>query len=121
VKQHIGDVYEFIKNRKIENLSELEVKEVKAKANVKVEENSESEEYRKKQKEQSQIRNRISKIEGEVAKLEKDIKSIDDKLNDPQQYQAVINDQKTFQRYDQMKKELEEKMAEWERLGLQLD
>ncbi|HTL81218.1 MAG TPA: ABC-F family ATP-binding cassette domain-containing protein [Bacteroidia bacterium] len=123
VKQHIGDVYEFIKTRKIEHLSELEVKataKVVAKAAVKAEENSDSEEYRAKQKEINHIKNRIHKIEGEITKLEKDILAIDDQLNDPEKYQAVMNDKELFRNYEKMKDTLDVKMKEWEELNKKL-
>ncbi|MBI3512313.1 MAG: ABC-F family ATP-binding cassette domain-containing protein [Bacteroidetes bacterium] len=129
VKQHIGDVYEFIKTRKIETLADLEQKE--AKKNVsrptgssglaeKQEEKTDSEEYRAKQKETSQLRNRIHKIEGEISKLEKEILSIDEKLNDPQQYQLVMNDKELFSSYEKKKDTLDQKMLEWEELNKKL-
>jgi ATP-binding cassette, subfamily F, member 3 len=121
VKEHIGDVYEFIRNRKIESLSELEVKEAMKKASPVISElKTETEDHRQKQKEIGLIKNRILKAESDIQKLEAEIKKIDDQLLDPAQYDKVINDKSVFGRYEENKKKLEEKMVEWGKLNEEL-
>jgi ATP-binding cassette, subfamily F, member 3 len=119
VKQHIGDVYEFLRSRKIENLAELELKEQKkqaAQVSATQAIPTDNEAYRQQQKAAGQLKNRISKIEDEIAKLERAIKDVDDQLMDSSKYNSVVNDKAVFTRYEQQKKQLEEKMAEWEKL-----
>ncbi|HEU4718937.1 MAG TPA: ABC-F family ATP-binding cassette domain-containing protein [Bacteroidia bacterium] len=122
VKQHIGDVYEFLRSRKIENFAELELKEKKQETKSPAEENpqADNEEYRKKQKAIGQLKNRISKTEAEIGELEKQIAEVDHQLMDPEKYQSVVSDKEIFPRYEAMKKKLEEKMAEWEKLNGEL-
>ena len=127
VKQHIGDISEFLKYRKIENISELNKKTTLAQAtgtvvakNVSANPSSDSEESRRKQKENSQLKSKISKVEEEIAKLEKEIKTIDDQLLDPVKYQEIMGDQSLFKNYEAKKVKLEEKMKEWEELNGQL-
>lgn len=122
VKQHIGDVYEFLRTRKLETLSELEQKDAKKKvAAVVTEDKTDNEEYRQKQKEIGQVKNRISKAESDIAKLESEIKKVDDQLMDPAQYDKVMNDKAVFSRYEEAKKKLEAKMEEWEKLNAELE
>lgn len=122
VKQHIGDVYEFLRTRKLETLSELEQKDAKKKvAAVVAEDKTDNEEHRQKQKEIGQVKSRISKAESEIEKLESEIKKVDDQLMDPAQYDKVMNDKAVFSRYEEAKKKLEAKMEEWERLNAELE
>lgn len=126
VKQHIGDINEFLKYRKIENIAELNRKTTLAEATGTVVAktqsagNTENEEARRKQKEASQLKSKISKVEEEISKLEKEIKAVDDQLQDPGKYQQAINDQTLFKNYEAKKAKLEEKMKEWELLNSQL-
>ncbi|MDQ3110685.1 MAG: ABC-F family ATP-binding cassette domain-containing protein [Bacteroidota bacterium] len=123
VKQHIGDINEFLKYRKIENISELDKKGTLAKATgtevVKAAHvaNADNEESRRKQKEAAQLKSKISKVEEEISKLEKEIKVIDDQLLDPVKYQEAMKDQTFFANYEAKKAKLEEKMKEWESLN----
>lgn len=126
VKQHIGDINEFLKYRKIENIAELNRKTTLAEATGTVVAKTQSasitenEEARRKQKEASQLKSKISKVEEEISKLEKEIKAVDDQLQDPEKYQQAMNDQTLFKNYEAKKAKLEEKMKEWEVLNAQL-
>ncbi len=126
VKQHIGDINEFLKYRKIENISELNRKTTLAQATDTVVtkvvgvSNAENEEARKKQKEQQAIKNKISKVEEEISKLEAEIKVVDDQLQDPIKYQEAMNNPDVFKKYEEKKKKLEEKMKEWEEFNSNL-
>ena len=131
IKQHIGDVYDFLNSRKIASLAELEVVEKKnlaavgssSKQEVKkyFPENGEGKNYKEKKKDEKELRNlknQITKSEKEIERLEKEIKEIDDKLLDPQQYQTIVNDKSTFGRYEEFKKLLEQEMKRWEELQI---
>ncbi len=126
VKQHIGDINEFLKYRKIENIGELNKKTTLAQATGTVVTktsspvNTENEESRRKQKEQNALKSKISKIEEEISKLEQEIKVVDDQLLDPEKYQKIMNDPSLFKNYEAKKVKLEEKMKEWENLNGQL-
>ena len=121
IKQHFGDVYEFLRSRKIESLKELE----KPKEIVKVEVEKPAQKEagnskRDQDKEQKAIRNKIDKSEKNIAKLEADIAEIDQKLLNPETYQQLINDQAFFGKYEQLKKDLEAEMNQWENLTISL-
>lgn len=127
VKQHIGDVNEYLSARKIENLAELEVKakkqEVKPVAKQQVEEKPKADHEARKlqEKELKTLKNSIGKSEREIERLESEIKTFDDKLADPAQYQQVMNDKTLFSKYENLKKQLEAEMNKWEELNAQLE
>ena len=111
--------------RKIETIGELNKKTLAQATGTEVKKtghvaNAENEETRKKQKENSQLKNKISKAEEEISKLEKEIKSIDDQLQDPVKYQELVKAPDFFKNYEAKKTKLEEKMKEWEELNDQL-
>jgi ATP-binding cassette, subfamily F, member 3 len=123
VKQHIGDVYEFLKTRKLDNLADLELRstqEVK-KTVVETPKNTANDERRQNDKDVRQLKSQISKAENEIAKLEAEIKQFDDKLADSNEYQKIINDKAAFATYEAKKKTLENVMSEWENLLLKLE
>jgi ATP-binding cassette subfamily F protein 3 len=122
VKEHLCDINEFMQKVKMNRLNEMNssknpfVKPKEAKAdNVKIESKNDE-----KEKELKQIRNQIAKSEKEIQRLETEIKLFDDKLADPNQYQAVMNDKGAFANYEQMKKMLEQEMKNWEELNAKL-
>ena len=119
VKQHIGDVNEYIANRKIDSLKELNKKPEITKPeirNPKPETNKETEIQREKEKELKNLQNQVTKSEKEIENLETKIKEFDAKLNDPEQYKVITNDPKAFGQYEDLKKKLETEMKKWEEL-----
>ncbi len=123
VKQHIGDVYEFLKTRKLDNLADLELRstqEVK-KTVVETPKNVANDERRQNDKDVRQLKSQISKAENEIAKLEAEIKAFDDKLADSNEYQKIVNDKAAFAAYETKKKTLEQVMGDWGNLLTKLE
>ncbi|MBN8695909.1 MAG: ABC-F family ATP-binding cassette domain-containing protein [Bacteroidetes bacterium] len=122
VKEHLCDINEFMQKVKMNRLNEMnssknpfvKPKEAKLEAPKAEVKNDERE------KELKQIRNQISKSEKEIERLEAEIKAFDDKLADPAQYQTVMNDKSAFATYEQLKKQLEGEMKNWEELQSKL-
>lgn len=123
VKEHLGNISDFMQKLKLNRLNEMNVKNpfVKATDTVKEEKQKPTEQSNELEKEQKQLKNQISKAETEIAKLETEIKVIDDQLSDPAQYQSVINNKETYAKYEQMKKQLDIAMNNWETLQAKLD
>jgi ATP-binding cassette subfamily F protein 3 len=126
IKPHIGDVNDYLATRKIESFKELEQQKVKAakavSAPVAASENKVNHEEQKlKEKELRSLQNLLTKSEQEIARLELEIKKVDDKLLDPEQYATAVNDKDVFPRYEAMKKQLETEMQKWEDLQVKAD
>ena len=118
VKEHLGGIYDFLRSKRIDSLQELERKnqEVKGeKLEVKGEVTSAKLDYaaqkaaaaarRKKEKQ-------IADIEAAIAKLEQEQQEIETLLADVA-HQTTEN----FQRYEHIKREMDQRLYEWEILS----
>jgi predicted nucleic acid-binding Zn-ribbon protein len=70
-----------------------------------------------KDKEAQRVKKQIGQLEQKIEKLEKSIAEYDEQLQNPQQYAILTADNQFFTKYENLKKELETTMAEWERLA----
>jgi ATP-binding cassette subfamily F protein 3 len=121
VKQHLGGIYDFLQKRKIESMKELEKKDLPLTHKIdtqKVEETDKlSFEDRK------DINKNISRLEKNVEKTEQEINNLEEKIADFDKALENTNgsDPEVFRKYDRLKKELEQKMYEWEILQEELE
>jgi ATP-binding cassette subfamily F protein 3 len=116
VKEHLCDIKEFMKKRKLEKLMELKSVQVQPSAEKKVVEKPKVDNSEK-EKELKQIKNQISKCEKDIEQLETDIKKLDEQLSNPDTYQKLMNDKVFFENYNQSKLKLESLLKEWETLN----
>ncbi len=116
VKEHLGGIYDFLRAKKIDSLQELEKKSPSLQSHYLREElgvgsasyaaqKAAAAAKRKKEKQ-------IADIENAIAQLEQQQQDIEQLLQDPQQQTAD-----NFQRYEHIKRELEQRMYEWEILS----
>lgn len=121
VKEHLGGVQDFLERRRIENLSELE-RHYKIEAQPVVDEvvqkkEESRQEYQAKKfisKEERKIRNRISFLEKGIEGIENKMKEIEAVLANPKPEDDVME---LTRAYLENKRELDYKMAEWEKLS----
>lgn len=121
VKEHLGGVQDFLEIRRIENLSELE-RHYKIEAQPVVDEvvqkkEESRQEYQAKKfisKEERKIRNRISFLEKGIEEIENKMKEIEAVLANPKPEDDVME---LTRAYLENKRELDYKMAEWEKLS----
>ena len=124
VKEHLGGVQEFLERRKLENLSELErhYKPVEEKPAEVIQKKEEAkQEYQAKKyvsKEEKKIRNRISFLEKGIEAIETKMAEIEAVLADPGAGDDVME---LTRAYLENKRELDFKMAEWEKLNESLE
>lgn len=121
VKQHSGDVTEYLRDRKIGSFRQME-QEGLQKSKAKVEEKPKEDAWEKKQNDKAtrELQNQVSKQEKKIEKLEAEIKAFDEKLANPDTYNEVINNKEAFSNYEKIKKQLEEEMKKWEDLQKKL-
>ena len=124
VKEHLGGVQEFLERRKLETLNELErhYKVVEEKPVEVVQKKEEAkQEYQAKKfvsKEERKIRNRISFLEKGIEEIEGKMKEIEAVLTNPGPGDDVME---LTRAYLENKRELDFKMAEWEKLNESLE
>jgi ATP-binding cassette, subfamily F, member 3 len=128
VKEHLCDIEEFMQLRKVERLNELDLDKkavdkpaaTSVKAAVTSNDPDKLSGEKKAADEQKQLRNQLKKVEENIERLEKEISEADAKLSDPKQYEALMNDQAFFTKYNNWKKELEKEMEKWEEVSSKL-
>jgi hypothetical protein len=108
---------------KMNRLNEMNTKThfAKAKVEAKIEKPKVDPQIEEREKELKLIKNQVSKAEKEIERLEVEIKIVDDQLSDSTKYQAIINDKEVFAKYEQMKKQLDAEMINWEALQTKLE
>ena len=115
VREHLGGIYDFLRSKHIDSLQELEHKEAQGEEAVKREATSAKLDYaaqkaaaaarRKKEKQ-------IADIEAAIAKLEQEQQEIENLLTD-----ITHQTSENFQRYEHIKREMEQRLYEWEILS----
>lgn len=115
IKEYLGDINFYLEQRKVDNMREIEKKDVIIKQPVKQEKNLSFEE----QKQKKSLQNRLSKIESEIQNLEKQIAKDDQLL--AENYEEMMNDTSFFKAYEKKKKDLENLLNEWETVQMELE
>jgi ATP-binding cassette subfamily F protein 3 len=123
VKEYLGGIYYFLQRRKIENLNEIEKKDIIA-ASQKNKESSGKDEYLKKKESERilrKIQTSIEKIEKQIEETEAKIADLDKKLACPEIHNLNMNDSSIFEQYNSLKSELAKQMHEWEKFNYELE
>jgi len=121
VREHLGGIYEFLRSKKMESLTELEVKTTQLKQAAEVEKPSENKLSYEARKEQSK---KVKKAEREVEQMELAIQNIEKELadmNEKLQLPEYAADSEFIILYQKKQRELEHKMYEWELLNEELE
>tara|TARA_B110000091_G_scaffold34996_1_gene37213 strand:+ start:1323 stop:3209 length:1887 start_codon:yes stop_codon:yes gene_type:complete len=117
IKEYLGDIDYFLEQHKIENLREAEKRTV-----VKVDKTSNKSAAqqlsRAQEKDLKKLNNKLSKIETDIADLEKEIEKIDLEL--AQNYDEVSSQPNFFQKYKGKKAAVDVLMADWESVEEQI-
>lgn len=146
VKEHIGDVLEFLANRKIGEIDHGYRRPPTPEGEARNRDGSpfsdpalpagrlgrkqgnpgngiRSQNDRKKelQKRQRQLQKQVTGLEQSIAALEIELAALDEKLRDPVQFKELSKDPGFFVSYEGKQKELTEKLAAWETAAGELE
>lgn len=116
LRGYTGDVYDFLQQRKIDSLNELQRNMMANSGNVErgISTNKEYYERRKEQEAADRKKkNRLRKLEDEIAELQERVSAIEDKLAQPDRYTEEIATGTLYNSYEAAKQLLEEKEMEW--------
>jgi len=116
IKEHIGDVNEFLASRNADSFRSFEQKGKTAKKEKKADSDS-KESYlqrKNKEKEERKTRNALARVEKRIGELERKIAKIEEKLQDKEFFSSLADNDTFFTEYEDVKTELESAMAEWE-------
>ena len=122
VREHLGGIYEFLQYKRMDSLRDLEIaNSLKSAAESKdkvVSENKLSYEARKEQNRKIKKAERaVEDIENTIAAIEAELADMDKQLEKPEK----ASDTEYIQLYQRKKRELEQKVYEWELLSEELE
>ncbi|AVR44423.1 glycosyl transferase family 2 [Christiangramia fulva] len=116
IREYLGDIDYYLEQRKLQDMRQVE--KADKKTTVKDKSSAKKTSFED-QKDLKRLKNRLSKTEAKITKLEKELKAKDKEL--AQNYQAVATKPDFLSNYNKTKKKLENLMEEWEELQLQLE
>lgn len=124
-KEYSNNIWEFLASKKVETLNELNRKKVQVKL-AKPTSAKEDNKQRFAQKKEfdkllKKAENKVAQCEKEISELELEMQKMDEILINPEEFKKVASDPKVFERYNEIKLNLEKKMGEWEQLNEELE
>lgn len=116
IKEYLGDINFYLEQRKVDDFREIEKKDKVEKVNGKGNKNKNLYNEQKKSK---TLTNRLSKVESQIADLEKEIAEADVAL--AKNYEETTAKPHFFDNYKAKKRKLEDLMAEWEEITEEIE
>jgi ATP-binding cassette subfamily F protein 3 len=112
IKEHLGDISEFLHKRKMEHLRELETVKKLQPENAKLSSQSKEEYEQRKQKERDRrkIEQQIEQYEKQIIDIENKMAQINIILSNPEQ----LKDESIYVEYQELERQLAETMKFWE-------
>ena len=114
IREYIGDIDYYLDERNVENLREVEKRDV-----VKELPKENKKQSYEEQKKIKGLHNKLSKVESNINKLERDIKAIDVELET--NYDATVAKANFFEDYQKKKDTLNSYMEQWELVQEEID
>ncbi|MCX7728492.1 MAG: ATP-binding cassette domain-containing protein [Bacteroidia bacterium] len=115
IKEHLCSIDEFLNERKIQQLKELDIQS-KSDKNLSIASSQKINVSLKNNKENKNLQSQIKKIEEKIENIETEIKNMDELLSNPEQYDKLVNDKNFFEKYNELKYQHEKYLKEWEDL-----
>jgi len=124
IKEYIGDIYDFLEQRKIRTLKELEKTGIRRKT-VAIPALSQKKLNWEKKKENDReirkVRSQIDRCESEIDRLEREIREKEEMLGNPEKFQEQIRDGSLYKEYQRLKEIHTREMKRWEELHYELE
>lgn len=114
VKEHLCDINEFMRKRKLERLNESRISSENKKEEKAAAANIRPKELEDESRKVKQLESKIKKTEDEIAELEKKISEAEKVINQPDFYETNKDSAKVLADYQTLKTKLEEKFKVWE-------
>ncbi|MBP9793177.1 MAG: ABC-F family ATP-binding cassette domain-containing protein [Flavobacterium sp.] len=119
IKEYLGDINYFLEQRNLENMREVEKKDVASSSSQVVDNKVNKSLSYEDQKKNKSLQNRLSKIESQIKQLEIDIQQDDKEL--ASNYDKHIENASFFAAYEKKKQELDKLLSDWEMVQLEID
>jgi len=118
VKEFLGDVYAFLKSKKVDTIKEFERSDKTEKKKVKTDSKDKLNYEERKERDRTirMLEGKVKKLEKSISEDENKIAELNKKLMNPENYSQDCIDE-----YEELKKSLENSMKQWEEAQEQLD
>jgi ATP-binding cassette subfamily F protein 3 len=124
IREYLGDIYDYLDQRKIRELSDLERNSSASKDTQQETVSASKISYEKKKESERdlrRIRNQIERSENEIERLENSVKILEGMLGEPQKHQDRIKDGSLYREYEELKSKLSAEMHLWENFHNELE
>jgi ATP-binding cassette subfamily F protein 3 len=124
IKEFLGDVNTFLKNKELENLDDLNLGYVSTQKPKQKADSVQKISYHQRKERDRNIRKlekKISKLENEITQLELEQKELDLKLSNPEQFKELTKQIDFFKNYESEKLKIQQKEKKWEVLVSELN
>lgn len=115
IKEHTGDIFEFLRRKKLDNLKEIERRQTQnSKINEQAEPSDNKVKYLEKkefEREKRRLENKVKKAEESIQLLEAKLEKLVEVLANPD---TISNDDDPFGEFGRLKEKLELEMKVWE-------
>jgi len=120
IKEYIGDIYDFLEQKKLKTLRQLEKKNGVVQPEKKRDPASENklnwEKRKLLEKEDRKLKTRILRCEQEIEALEKELMKKEEILGNPGQFADLVGSRELYKEYETLKTKLTQAMELWARL-----
>lgn len=124
VKEHIGGIYDFLQKKKIESLNELQLSSSPTTLAAKKDEPESISENKLSYEAQKELNKKLRKLEKQVADCEHNIEKLEAQIGELEAQMATpegASDMSLYERHQQLKKELDRTVEEWETVSMELE
>lgn len=124
IKEYIGDIYDFLEQRKIRTLKELEKTGIRRKTEAISALSQKKLNWEKKKendREIRKVRTQIDRCESEIDRLEREIREKEEMLGNPEMFQEQVRDGSLYKEYQRLKEVHTREMKRWEELHYELE
>ena len=122
IKEYIGDIYDFLEEKKLKELDDLNKKQKSQPAETKVSQGKIDYELKKQNdRETKRIEREIKKLEEQIESLENEIAEMDKIMSSPSDFPDVNIDNAWYDSYGKKKDQLQNLMNQWEDKQMELE
>ena len=122
IKEYIGDIYDFLEEKKLKELDDLNKKQKSQPVESKVSQGKIDYELKKQNdRETKRIEREIKKLEEQIESLENEIAEMDQIMSSPSDFPDVNIDNAWYDSYGKKKDQLQNLMNQWEDKQMELE
>ncbi|MBP9994613.1 MAG: ABC-F family ATP-binding cassette domain-containing protein [bacterium] len=119
IKEYIGDIYDFLEEKRIKELDDLNRRQKSQQQEVQVSQSKVDYEAKKKDdREKKRIEKEIKRLEEEIEKREQELATLDEIMADPTSHPEVKIDDDFYWSYGKKKEDLQNLMDKWGELAM---